>query len=103
MTRNRATAASRARWSPWSSGATNAEHVLGQQAIPLYEQTPANGERALRPDHPNLSPPAATSRTPAGGAGRLLNHTACHLTKPADHQAHPRASIIQARRPWEVA
>ena len=96
-------AASRAWWSPWSSGATTAEHVLGQQAIQLCKQTLANWGRVLRPHDPNLSPPAATSRTPAGGAGRLLNHTAWHVTTPADHQAHPRASTIPARRFWVIA
>jgi len=103
MNRNKATAASRARWSPWSSGATNAEHVLGQQAIPLYEQTPANCERVLRPDHPN---PLTTRRNLANacrGRRKAAEPQRMYLTKPADHQAHPRASIIQARRPWEVA
>src|SRR5450755_2772106 len=47
----------------------------GPAAHPADQQTLANCERVLRPDRPNPSPPAATSRTPTGGAGRLLNHT----------------------------
>jgi len=44
----------------------------GPAAHPADQQTLANCERVLRPDRPNPSPPAATSRTPTGGAGRLL-------------------------------
>jgi len=54
--------------------------------MPLSEQTLANGERVLRPDHPN---PLITRRNLANarrGRRKAAEPHRMSLTKPADHQ-----------------